>query len=221
MTSQNESARPDVNDMQAVHGALRDTLGAASTLVAEVEASDAERRLLLANFYQNVLAFLRVHHNSEEVLVFPLLRERCPDQRATVERAAQQHEEVLDLLATAEGSVTSWERGDSGAQPACAADLAKLSSGLAAHLQEEETTVLPLCADHLSIEEWGALPGHGMANFQGDKIWLVLGLIRQRMTQAQRDEMIAHMPPPAVDMWTGFGEAAFNKLMAEVGPPLA
>jgi hypothetical protein len=41
------------------------------------------------------------------------------------------------------------------------------------------------------------------------------------MTQAQRDDMIAHMPPPAVDMWTGFGEAAFKQLMAEVGPPLA
>ena len=41
------------------------------------------------------------------------------------------------------------------------------------------------------------------------------------MTRAQHDEMIANMPPPAVEMWNGFGEKAFNKLVAEVGAPLA
>jgi hypothetical protein len=28
------------------------------------------------------------------------------------------------------------------------------------------------------------------------------------------------MPPPAVQMWTSFGENAFNELMAAVGEPL-
>ncbi len=79
-----------------------------------------------------------------------------------------------------------------------------------AHLDEEETNVLPLAADNLSMEEWGALPGHGMANFHGDKIWLILGLIRERMNDEQRAAMLEHMPPPAVDMWTGFGEQAFK-----------
>ena len=63
--------------------------------------------------------------------------------------------------------------------------------------------MLPLAAEHLSVEEWGALPGHGMADFDGDKIWLILGLIRERMTDDQRAAMMAHMPPPALEMWTG------------------
>ena len=70
--------------------------------------------------------------------------------------------------------------------------------------------MLPLAAEYLSMEEWGALPGHGMANFHGDKIWLILGLIRERMTDEQRAAMMAHMPPPALEMWTGFGEQAFK-----------
>ena len=65
------------------------------------------------------------------------------------------------------------------------------------------------------MEEWGALPGHGMANFHGDKIWLILGLIRERMTDEQRAAMLAHMPPPALEMWTGFGEQAFKEYAAE------
>ena len=36
------------------------------------------------------------------------------------------------------------------------------------------------------------------------------------MTDAQRAAMLAHMPPPALDMWTGFGEQAFKDYSAEV-----
>jgi hypothetical protein len=90
-----------------------------------------------------------------------------------------------------------------------------------AHLDDEERELLPLCAQHLSAPEWGALPGYALGSFEGDKIWLILGLIRERLNQAQRDdEMLAHMPPPAVEMWTSFGEQAFGELMVEVGPPL-
>ena len=55
-----------------------------------------------------------------------------------------------------------------------------------------------------------------MANFHGDKIWLILGLIRERMTEEQTAAMLAHMPPPALDMWTGFGEQAFKDYSSEV-----
>jgi hypothetical protein len=53
-----------------------------------------------------------------------------------------------------------------------------------------------------------------MGAFAGDKIWLILGLIRQQMNDEQR----ARKPPPAVEMWTSVGESSFNQLMAEVGP---
>ena len=59
-----------------------------------------------------------------------------------------------------------------------------------------------------------------MASFDGDKVWLILGLIRQRMTQGQRDQMLAVMPPPAIEMWHGFGEETFISLIADVGAPL-
>jgi hypothetical protein len=221
MAGGNGSLRPDVSDIEAVHGAFRDTFAAASELVGTVQSEDAGRRALIANFYANICSFLHAHHQTEEDLVFPLLRARCPDRTAILERAAAQHEEVLDLVGRAEGSLTSWSNGEAGSQERCARDLTTLGETLAKHLDDEESEVIPLCAERLSIEEWGAQPGHGMALFQGDKIWLVLGLIRERMTQSQRDEMLAHMPPPAVEMWTGFGERAFGELMGEVGAPLA
>jgi hemerythrin-like domain-containing protein len=220
MTTAHDSPRPDVSDMVAVHQALRDSLGCASGLVLEVKAADSERVGLITNFYDNVLSFLHVHHDGEEKLVFPLLRERCPAQLDTVEQMEAQHADVVELIQRTEGVLRAWAGGEPTGQKGSAAALGELSARLDQHLSDEEREVLPLCAEHLSPEEWGALPGHALGSFDGDKVWLILGLIRQRMTQAQRDQMLAHMPPPAVEMWTSMGEQAYKNLVAEVGPPI-
>jgi iron-sulfur cluster repair protein YtfE (RIC family) len=202
--------RPDTSDMYAVHGVFRDTLGAAPTLVGDIAPGDAERVALIANYYENVLSFLEAHHDGEEHLVFPLLRERCAGNEELIDHMNDQHHEALTLVDEAKVSLAAWPGGDAAAQAAALERLDQLSSHLLEHLDQEETKVLPLAAEHLSMEEWGALPGHGMANFHGDKIWLILGLIRERMTDGQRAAMMAHMPPPALEMWTGFGEQAFK-----------
>ena len=36
------------------------------------------------------------------------------------------------------------------------------------------------------------------------------------MTEVQRAAMLEHMPPPALEMWNGFGEQAFKEYSAEV-----
>ena len=123
---------------------------------------------------------------------------------------AEQHHEAIRLLEEARGSLSAWQTGDAASQKAAEDALVALHAQLLVHLDDEEAQVLPLAADNLSLEEWGALPGHGLANFHGDKIWLILGLIRQRMNDGRRAAMLENMPPPAVDMWTGFGEQAFR-----------
>jgi hemerythrin-like domain-containing protein len=206
--------------MIAVHQALRQSLGAAPQLVREVDASDAARIALISNVFDNVLDFLHVHHEGEEQLVFPPLRHRCPDQIEMLDRMATQHADVVGLVQRSDGALSAWAGGNPDAQEDAAVALGALGGRLEQHLGDEERDVLPLCAEHLSLEEWGALPGHALGSFTGDKVWLILGLIRDQMSQGQRDEMLAHMPPPAVDMWTSVGEQAYKNLLAEVGPPL-
>ncbi|HSZ37341.1 MAG TPA: hemerythrin domain-containing protein [Acidimicrobiales bacterium] len=218
MADQAAGPRPDVTEMYAVHGVFRDTLGAAPRLVGDVAASDAARRAQIANYYDNVLFFLEAHHDGEEALIFPRLRERCPDEGALLDSFEAEHKEALRLLGDARSTLAAWPGadGDAAAQSAVAESLEALRSQLVEHLDGEETRALPLCSENILVEEWGQLPGHALAGFGGDKVWLILGLIRQRMTQEQRDAMLAHMPPPARDMWTSFGENAFNELSAEI-----
>jgi hypothetical protein len=221
MTAPSEAPRPDTTDMLAVHQALRESLGSAPQLIRTVGASDDGRVGLISNYFDNVLEFLHVHHEGEEQLVFPLLRERCPSELEMLDQMAAQHADVVGLVERSDSALSAWADGDAAAQEDCAIALGELGRRLEQHLGDEERQVLPLCGENLSIEEWGALPGHALGSFTGDKVWLILGLIRDNMSQAQRDEMLAHMPPPAVEMWTTMGEQAYKNLLVEVGTPLA
>jgi len=220
MADQAGTPRPDVTEMYAVHGVFRDTLGAAPRLIGDVAPGDAARVDQIANYYDNILYFLESHHDGEEVIVFPRLRERCPDHAALLDSLEEEHKQALKLLAAARGALAEWPGADgdtaAATQTAVAESLEALRAQLVEHLDEEETRALPLCAEHILAEEWSQLPGHALAGYQGDKVWLILGLIRQRMTQAQRDAMLEHMPPPPRDMWINFGENAFNELSAQV-----
>jgi hemerythrin-like domain-containing protein len=208
----------DVSDMYPVHNALRLTLAAAPRLVGAVDPGDDARRDLIANFYRNVIAFLDVHHHGEELLIFPLLGERCASHKDLIDRIAAQHRDVDGLVSQSNAMLDSWTSGDDTVRDPCAQTLQKLRECLVEHLDEEERLLLPLCATNLSEAEWGALPGHALGSFDGDKVWLILGLIREQMNDGQRDRMLANMPPPAVEMWNGFGQAAYGELMTEVGP---
>ncbi len=91
-----------------------------------------------------------------------------------------------------------------------------MQAQLDAHFVEEETEILPLASAHMSAEEWGALPGHAMAHFSGDKIWLILGLIFEQMTDEQLADTMTLLPPPVVDMWKTTGKASFDDFVARV-----
>jgi hypothetical protein len=91
-----------------------------------------------------------------------------------------------------------------------------LGSELTQHLDQEEEFVLPLAAQHLTVEEWAELPAHGMRNFRGDKLWVLLGLLFEAMPPGQPEITLAHMPPALADWWRSEGEHAFTSFIADV-----
>jgi hypothetical protein len=201
--------------MPAVHNVFRSSLASAPQFIGSAIGDD-DRRSIIANYYANLMAFLQVHHDGEEHLVFPLIVERAPDGSKIIENAEAQHDAVTNLIAEVNKNVASWESGNDDAIDPLREALLALDAQLRPHLDEEEATILPLAGDFLSVEEWGMLPGHAMMNFQGDKIWLILGLIRENFTETQRDMMLSHMPPPARQMWETVGESSFNDLIGQV-----
>lgn len=208
---------PDVTEMLAVHKIFRQALGDAPQLVASVASGDTGRAGLVGDYYGEVFTILHIHHEGEDAVIWPRLYERAGAKAALVRNNEQQHQEILDPLARAEQALAAWVAApDEGSGAAFLTAVDSLSSTLFNHFRNEEEHILPIIAEHITIQEWGELPGHAMRNYPGDRVWIPLGLVRENMTQAQRDMMLAHMPPPAVEMWTTKGEAAFNEFIGAV-----
>lgn len=192
----------DTSDMAQVHRVFRDAVAAAPTLIGSAMGQAAERVELVATYYRNVLALLHAHHDGEDDLIWPILIQRAPDQAAEVQRIAGQHDAITSALEAASAAVVAWQQAsDAVTASAATAAVATLGSALLAHLDEEEAFIVPLAAQHILAPEWGELPGHALRNFSGDKMWLVLGLIREQMTAQQLTMMDDHMPPPVLAMW--------------------
>jgi iron-sulfur cluster repair protein YtfE (RIC family) len=210
-----EPVRPDTSEMAAVHKVFRSSFNSAPHFIASTKGDEA-RRALIADYYSNVLCFLEVHHDGEEELLFPLIAERVPEHKDRIDLALAQHHEAMDALKASRVTLEAWQqKGDSEAAE-LERSLDALDRVLSAHLDMEESEIVPLAGDHVTAEEWGMLPAHAFGHFEGDKIWLILGLIRENFTDEQRAIMLAHMPPPAVQMWETMGEASFDQMIGQV-----
>jgi len=207
--------RPDTSDMAAVHKVFRSSLASAPQFVASVQSD--ERRELVANYYANVMALLETHHDTEDELLFPLLIERVPDHRVViVEEVESQHAEVVGLTRAVNETLTSWQSAGDSVRPDTVRVLLALEAVLSPHMDQEEAQVVPLAAEYLTVEEWGKLPGHSLGNFTGDKMWLILGLVRENFSEEQRVAMLEHMSPESRETWERTGEASFNGLISQL-----
>jgi hypothetical protein len=208
----------DTTEMASVHRVFRNALSQVPQLVGPA-AGDADRAELVCSYYDNVLNLLHVHHEGEDLLLTPLLLERgTADETAEITRIAAQHAAVLGDIETAEARIADFRSSPTvDAAAAMAGALATLNASLVAHLDEEENTAMPIAAKYVNVAEWGQLPAHGLQHFSGDKLWLILGLLRTEMTDAQRANMDAHMPPPVFQFWTETGEALYTDYVKALG----
>jgi len=206
----------DVSDMYAIHRALLGALGAAPGYVAEA-GLDANRIEVIGSFIENVIEFLHVHHTSEDVLLYPVLEERCPESRADLARIDDQHKLLNPPMDAGRSTVGAWRAAPSpDTARAVIAAVGSIEQTLRPHLGDEEVVVLPIATKWMSPEEWGMLAGHSMMSFHADKPWLMVGLVFEQLDQEQRAAKLAGMPAEMQAMWAEQMEPAFNGFIGEV-----
>src|SRR5215831_3974067 len=158
-----DSSSTDVSDMYAVHKALIDALDAAPAYVAKADG-DSERVEAIGSFYENVIEFLHVHHTGEDELIYPVLEQRCAGSRSDLERIDDQHKLLHAPMDAGRSAIAAWRAAPSNETAKGVIDaIALIAEPLRPHLVEEETVVLPIAAEWMSPEEWGALSGHAMS----------------------------------------------------------
>jgi hypothetical protein len=217
--SVDDAPMTDTSDMPLVHDAFRRGLGEARSQLGFIDDGDAERAAHFAAYMTDLLFLLHAHHHGEDVLMYPLLVERVPEQSALWARMEEQHGSVEAAVdaATSAAAVygASARRVDADAlADACEALLDQLQT----HLGEEETDVMPIAARVVTPEEYGRLPAHAMTSYEGDRIWLPFGLATEAFPPAVLDRILS-APTPIGPMWLGGGRDAFAAEMRLIREP--
>jgi hemerythrin-like domain-containing protein len=205
----------DTTDMHPIHKVFRLACDDAPAAFGQAEGEVA--LAAVGSFYETVLGFLHCHHAAEDALLFPLLSQRCPAARSLLSRMDAQHEAVTSALARAEALLARWRTNPGGhVRTELVSAMGVLGAELGAHIDEEEAHVLPLAADHVTLDEWGAMPRQAMASFASDRKWLIQGLVRQHMTESQLAHLTKALPPAAIEAWVTAGSRAFAELMGNM-----
>lgn len=209
-------ARPDTSEAVALHRVFRDALESASDLVAGAVVERPEAQEAVAGYYGNVLAFLRAHHEAEEAALWPRLRERCPDE-AIVPAVIAEHEALDGTLTRAEHALVQFSTEPTAQWGGhLVGALLTLQFELEALVSTQERQILPLAAEHLSVEEWAEITPLAFAAFGGDRPWLVLGLVLDASTEAQAASLLERLPEDVRAAWQGEDQARYETFLAEL-----
>ncbi|HVQ88830.1 MAG TPA: hemerythrin domain-containing protein [Actinomycetes bacterium] len=192
------NAQPiDVRDMRIVHVVFRNSYDESSRLVRANPTPSPERVTFLADHIDFGIAMLHSHHESEDLLLYPLLIERAPEQAESTEVVAHQHQLVTAAIDTASAACAAWrQRPSAETGEALSTSLDNLNTILQPHLDDEEQKVVPLAAVTLTQSEWDAIGEHSRATIPRNRMPVAFGMILESLDGADQDYMKSHLPGP-------------------------
>ena len=130
--------------MRRVHRVFLWAYDEAPGLVRSATAGDLERSTYVGEVLANFDKLLHVHHESEDLLMYPKLAARAPACALHVEEMLGQHAAVAERLAAIAPVREQWTRtADAALGEDLAAKYESLSALLKVHLRREVTEVTP------------------------------------------------------------------------------
>ncbi|MEV8510471.1 hemerythrin domain-containing protein [Actinoplanes sp. NPDC051475] len=189
--------RPDTNEMVIVHRVFRREFRLAPALVRGVAPGDARRSATVAAHCRWLTGALHHHHSDEDELLWPwLVAEAQPCAEVTA-RMQTQHEHAAALLAAADELLGPWAAtADPATRDQLADVLERLHPVLEEHLDDEEATVLPPVAEHLTVAQWAELSRRGRRSMPLRKGLLFVVMMLQDATPGERAGLLHQMPSP-------------------------
>ena len=217
MTTSEADARPDTSDMLVVHDAFRREFGMLPRLVRGVAPGDAERASVLAEHYTLLVLFLHIHHDGEDVVLWPVLEEKAADRAAVIAEMQSDHGRLSELIAATDARVPAWaSTPDAVAGESLAVLLDELDAHLEKHLAHEEREILPLCRERLRRAEWDAVGEHSRSELPQEHAFTILGMLLEDAPPRAGRHMLDVMAPPVVDQWSQVGSSAYGAYTARV-----
>ena len=206
------AALPFTHEMVVVHKLFRREFAQSPTWVRRVPVGDTKQAKLVFTHMTKDFDLLHHHHEAEDINLWPLLRERAADHSALLDDMEAQHQGIDPALRKAEVAGAAWAAtGGAEQRDAFAAAIEEFSTPLLAHLDQEESDILPLAQEHLTEEEWGLLAKHAIATTPKPDLVKGLGGILEDATPDEREMMLAVIPAVPKLLYSAFGKRAYIK----------
>ncbi|WP_371600000.1 hemerythrin domain-containing protein [Streptomyces sp. NBC_00564] len=196
------TVKPDVHDMVVVHRTFRKSCAELPDLVRGLRPGDTARAALVVDAVRFMLMGLEAHHVSEDEFLWPRLAARTAVRAEAITRMEEQHHRLEELV-TQVSAVLDGLAVDPR-QPLCeqvAAQLTELGSVLTAHMDEEENTILPLAAEHLSVAEWEELGEISLAKLDKKHLLRAFSALMAVATPEEQRTLLTKAPLPARLLW--------------------
>ena len=153
----------DSRDMFVERDMFRRQFKAIPGLVSEVPDGDANQVATVADHVTWMVTFLHAHHEGEDLLVWPRLLERVPDEiDPLIYTMETQHAGLAQALDDLGAKAAGWRKTCAVPErDALAGAATDLLLRIAEHLDLEERQVLPLIDKYLTEKEWKQVGGSG------------------------------------------------------------
>lgn len=213
----------NTNDMICVHRIFRTAFTSAAEQSRIIATESDPGRQVVLDYYQFILGFLHAHHESEDSILWPLLYQRVTDTEAQLVKTNEaQHERLASQLAELDSQLEQLQ-SELTVQGLLQllTTIDRAAPEMLCHLDDEEQHILPLCQQHLTAEEYGALPGTTMQKLEPGQLFLAIGLVRDEFDQELLDHMDANMPPPVKEGWLEAGKQQYEAFKQAITPLIA
>jgi hypothetical protein len=198
-----------------IHAAFRRDLARFDRALTGFPAGSRKRADELATAWENFAGQLHHHHQDEETIFWPALRELGADE-SIVGDLGGEHERMLSALDAANASMTTFHADPSAANAEAARTaVAELKASVETHLEHEERDLEPFTVSQLSTPQMQAAQkavrkAHmgGVGTFFA---WLLDGNDPD-VTAAMRHEI----PAPVLFLMTRVGGRKYNRRIAPV-----
>ena len=200
----------DPREMRVLHSVYRREFWLAPSLIRGVADGDTARAVVVDRHLDLVEGALEEHHNAEDEVLWPLLLDRVPvDVAPLVRRMDAQHQLVTTALSRIKAQRRIWVQE---ARAAVGVDVAEqyqsLYHALVEHLDDEETNIMPLVAQHLTVAEWRRRARHSSGGKKLSEIPLMFGMMQY---EGDAEVIAAMVPQPVRSVLGVLGRRAFGR----------
>ncbi len=205
--------------MRRIHRFFLWAYDEAPGLVRSTAPGDTARAAYVGDVLGNFDKVLHIHHEGEDLLMYPRISERAPACALHVEQMLAQHRQVTERLEVIGPLRLRWmETASAEAGEQLAGLYEDLKSVLNVHLRREVTEVMPVVDRIMNEKEADEIGQHGIDQF--DKKFLVsyLGMVLATNPPADRKELFKEIPLPVRLGYKLVGRRLYRKQYATLFP---